>query len=1041
MVKLPSIARRKTLYDSHSSVSVASESTTTPKAPTPGASGSTTASDASTAALRPPPLPAALDDRIIKQKLKHFKKLELALAKFDAKHTGIVKANMLRTLLLPFLRLQQALDQVFPRSLKLYASFASILTAILAEWWRLILAALASHTALVLVSDRSAYLECVSRILARPEWVCGDAESLAVYRRGLTDTLDYCISRLKALKVVPIFMSAFVGKVFAYSFFHLPEVAGALLFLLNVKQAMVDACNDSDSFGAARAGAKPAARNTPRTAPGGGGGSGAEGFSSCSAETVAAARAAFPPHLGSWIDYHGLTSLEKAKRPAINAIPPPKHPVAGICDPGGAWVLRWCSSDSDVFISFFRHYMTIGSAAADATVPLQLFPGFHIIASHMFHVFRLSINRILANMQKPSPVTQELASSGDKRNNDDRLLTVGFPYKTTDTNYTSIIKLFKTSRDIDFSPIAHSATLNACFDAFLTSIARSITIYDFNKNGLLLNLVYEYSNHVIDASNINWEFWLGCCYLMLSSTHHVQAILRNLAFLFNVWDKIPHAFSRSQAPETVPYLKGWLLNPDMSYKLNFSTWLTSSHVWMLFFTHWSPLVRAQYFRLLIWRVIGINNYENSHSLQNTKRIRNKVCYIYDGIQRVLASDATGSLANLNFAPGAPMVNRKFGIVPMNPKLSSIDDIATVNTTTISKTSDLRKTHPYEIFDEAIYTCTSLPSSPAQYSNNGTASPITSKIQQNHSLIGLLSKIFKLLSADESKDGAFAMSPPNRLRNDRMENNGSLAKSRNSKSLTSLSAAFSPTFKLSSTSLGSLRSSSGHTNENSTESSTTSGSESSSLLSDCLGSSVSSAHSSPSSIDQQPPELFRVPPEIMRPLFKFDLVIDHESASDKYLMMQRANAGNYGSPFYPSKGMPNISHLTMPKEPRLPSVSIYLNSDIYNRFYITNECFLLDEEILSEADQKDLQNFSRNLLENMKSNAGIVILGKSLNEWNAIVDEFESYLFKRVETDQANYLPDEDNTCPGDVDEQTYFQRIIPFLPIDNFTEAKLLNAA
>lgn len=1011
MAKLRSLAR-KSLSDS--CVSLASETTATGSVLQKKPAMRDQPRDGGSVPLERPSTPQPTwDDRLIKQKLKQLKKLELALGKFAAKHTGLTKANVLRTSLLPFLRLLPDLAHFFPRDAKIYASFASITTAILGEWWRLLLAALVAQGSQVSASDRSAYLECILRILARPEWLSCDADALETYRLGLVDTLDFCIAKLQTMKVVPIFMSAFVGKVFAYAFFYLPEVCNALLFLLNVKQATVDAL--------------------------------VADLASPLAPDIAKAKAAFPLATVHLVNYRGLVSLEKAKRNAINSIPPPKHPVKGIRDPGGAWVRRWCNSDSDIFISFFRHYVTIvNTCMAGQDIPLSLFPGFNIVASHVFQVFRVSINRILTNINKPGTLATDGKKTLSQKNTDDRSVPVpGFPYKTNDSNYTSIIKLFKISRDIDYSSISFSASLNAYFDSLLAKIARSISIFDFNKNGLLLNLVYEFSNHVIDTSNINWEFWLGCSYMMLSSTHHVQVISRNFAFLFNVWDRIPNAFSNCESPECIAHLKGWLLNQDLSYKLNFSNWLTSTDSWLEFFTHWSPIVRSHYFRLLVWRVIGINNYENSYTLQTTKRVKAKVNFIYDGIQRIVTSqDSSSPLANLDFSACLPMTNRKFGIIPMNSKISYMEDIVALNASAIPKASDLRKTHPYEIFDEAIYTCTSLPSSPAQYTNGGAASPLSPNSPRNHSLIGLLSKIFKLLSTDDSLDNsAFAMTPPNKIHSERKENTPVLKNKRNSKSLSSLASAFSAKSRGSAPSFMSFKSTPNSINDLSTESSTTSDSDSSSLLSDCLGSSISSTQSPPSSVDHQPPELFKVPPEISRPLFKFDIVIDHETTSEKYQMMQTANSSQYSSRFFPVKNQENLSLLTMPREPKVPSVSIYLNSDLYNKFYITNENFSMDDDMLCEEDVEDLQRFTKEFLKNMRSPSRLVSLGKALNEWNDAVDEFEYYLFHKVEADQASYLPSEDEEASVLVDEQSYFLRIIPFLPIDNLTEVKLLNAA
>lgn len=1022
-LKVP-ISRRKSLLSLRSSSTLASENWLPLHPPASANMAENAASD---------------NDKVIKLMLKQFKKLELALGKFSSKNNGITKANILRTLVLPFLRLLAPLDDMLVPLSKLYISFVSLSTTVLGDWWRLLLVLLsAAATTLgghVSTTDRSAYLECISRIMARPEWLSAELASRQVFYECLTDTLEYCINRLQLTKVVSISMSAFVGKVFAYSFFHLPNVCNALLFLLNVKQSMVDMHISDCSL----------------VAPG----------------EIADAKRVFPKHLAHLIDYRGLHKLERFKRPVINSIPPPQHPVAGIPDPGGSWVRCWCSSDSDIFNSFFRHYVSIVNSLilTCPDLPPEAYPGFHIISSHIYHIFVVCINRILANMNKPAMMNKSLplstsssssSSSRPKQNrsflssDDTAPLPTTFPYKQNDTNYTSIVKLFKTIRDINYSSVVFSNHLTRHIDQLLISVAKTISIFDFNKNGLLLNLVYEYSNHVLDTSNINWEFWLGCIYMMLTTTHHIQTELRCFAFLFNVWDKIPGFLSKHEFPLSVPYLKRWLLNVNESYKLNFSDWLTSSDVWLTYFTHWNSIVRGYYARLLVWRIIGVNNYQSSVSINTTKRAKHKLDFIFESICEILSStELTTQLANLNFAAEHPMVNKKFSILPINSKFDNTDDVMTITAVTaISKSSDLRKSHPYEIFDEAIYTCTSLPSSPAQINGMSIFQlQLTQKSSRNYSLINLLSRFFNMLSIEESaENNSISMVPPNRIFGERNEKNSSLNKGRNSKSMTSLATNYSLKSRSSSPSLMSFQSSPNSNADGSTDSSVKSDLDSSSLLSDCLGSSSSSSHSASSYQPSQPPELFKIPPEIVRPAYKFDLVVDHESAGKKFMMMHNASTDRAKHKFF-RNSTKNLSFTTMPKEPKVPAVSIHLNSDIYNRFYITSEDYLINEDVLTEFDMTDLSFFSRKLAECLQTPTDLMAMGRSLNEWNQIVHEFEYYLFNKVETDQANYFP----TTSGEessvlltiveINEGDYFKRIIPFLPIDNFTEVKFFCAA
>lgn len=958
-------------------------------------------------------------DKLIKTLLKLFKKLEIALGKFNSKQNGIAKTNILRTLLLPFLR-QPSLRSSFTKSSQIYLSFTSISTSILGLWWRLLLSSLnASGPHQVSATDRNAYLECISRILALEEWDHADTLGKATYVDCLTDTLDFAIGKILSYKVVSISLCAFVGKVFAHSFFKLPGVCNALLFLLNIKQS---------TFSKHIASLPPILTATKLEIKG-----------------------SLPPASLHLINYRGVRNLEKAKSAAINCMVPPKHAVKGIKDPSGPWVRLWNAKDSDVFNSFFRHYINLAACFLEGNSnvdPLAL-PGFTVITCYIHNIFSESIHRIAIDNTKPNAfATSSMKfSPGPTQTQERNRASSGvsapsnYSFKPNNADYTSIIKIFKSIRDVAFYQISFASSLIKIIDGMLVNIAKLVSPFDVNKSSLLLNLVYEFSAHIFDYTSIDWEFWLGCVHTMLTTTHHVQIITRNFAFLFNVWTKIPVLLTKEDLPQSVDYLKGWLTESNESLKVNFMNWLTCNRTWLVFFTHWNPLVRAYYSRLIVWRILGVNNYQDSHSFQTTRRVKLKLARIHESLHKMMVNEKCKRLLEkLDFSADAPMVNRKFGIVPINSKFSHVDEIASfMSLTTISKLSDLRKTHPYEIFDEAIYTCTSLPNAPDSQKGQfscGEDVPI------NHSLISSLGKFFKLLSVSDAPK-EIAVAPP-RMTREREEKSSSLRKGfPGSKSSTSLSSIPSMRSRSSSPSLASFRSSVNSLTENSGASSMTSDSDSSSLLSDCLGTSASPMQWRQSS---QPPELVKIPPEVVRPIFKLDIVLDHERASKQYSRMQNTNNSRCGRKFYQAPPARTLAYLTLPTTPEIPSVSIFLNSESYKKFSITKEDFEMGDDAMSKDDLLDLEQFSKQLAR-MTATAPLnwVSMGRSLNEWNATVREFEKFLFEKVEADQANFFPMSDSDAlPGEVseiDEDEYLMRIIPFLPIDNFTELKLLNAS
>ena len=134
---------------------------------------------------------------------------------------------------------------------------------------------------------------------------------------------------------------------------------------------------------------------------------------------------------------------------------------------------------------------------------------------------------------------------------------------------------------------------------------------------------------------------------------------------------------------------------------------------------------------------------------------------------------------------------------------------------------------------------------------------------------------------------------------------------------------------------------------------------------------------------------------------------------------------------------------MPLLPKIPCISIFLNSDPYDKFYITNEDLLINDPS-NEYLNNEIDLFSN--IANSSNKIKWLNLGKSLNEWNLISEEFENYLIKKIKTDQFNFISNLNgngngkNSIDEEISEQDYLKRITPFLPVDGSNESKILNA-
>lgn len=641
--------------------------------------------------------------------------------------------------------------------------------------------------------------------------------------------------------------------------------------------------------------------------------------------------------------------------------------------------------------------------------------------------------------------------------------------------------IFRVVRSLIFRAKSNdpiTASIVKTVDDCLMSIAKETSIHDVNRNGILLNIVGEFINHIniqqylsieedeeevekVTQENpedrfisvIDWEFWLSCNYMMIHHCDHVQILLKSFTFLFNTWDMIPDSLCLNKKPGE-PFK--WIMNLQDSIKTNFvNHCLASDENFIRLMIHWNPLVRSYYIKLLVWRIIGINNYQSSIKIQMTGNIQMKLFQSFKFLENfTILYD--GNL-DLNYKPDNPLVNRKFGIIPITIRddYLSIDETngnSDLSIPATLNTSQLRKTHPYEVLDDAVYTCSSSvpisevrtgPTTPKKLTSRLSPSPKRSSSSPsistatNNSLMNSLGKLFKILSTDDNNAN-------NKLKLNDIQEDEDYSSSncappkmkRNSVSLTSLSTAYSFKSRSSSPSIMSYKS-------NPTESSSVSTDSDSIQSEDTMNSNSTNSVNNIQNVktnsyyNVQPPELSQLPPEIIRPMYKFDIVVCHESLNSKFsiihhkntlvnqrrLMHSKNNDGTYCVPKY----QPTTSYF--PLVPEIPMISIFISSDNFgnNRIYI-------NEEDSSYLNLEQYHHESSNVLSFKDLNLIQVLnLGKSINEFNVVVDEFKRFLNNRVEIDSINQGMMMISL------ESVYFKRIIPFLSVDSSNEMKWLN--
>lgn len=489
-------------------------------------------------------------NEIIKS-LKEFKKLEHYLIKFNSikKKNNISKTNILRLTLLPFLRTNSFSWSNLPYHLisdKLLLASTNCLN----KWWDSLLNALLDTSPQFQMPslDKSVYLECISRIISRWEWMFLSTVSLSLsqsneifnpilneFKNLLLKTLEYSISRLN-LKKVSLSISALVGKVFAYSFFHLPEVSKGLLFLLNTKLVHYEnfynySILEKNQYSQR---VKHFKNNLKFN-------NNLKLKNLKFQKKLIKTSKKFPIHL------HYLTNstinIRKTKfkheKYLFNSVIPPASKIKGINDTKGLWVKRWCSLDNtDVFCSFLRHYFAIasfyfyynnnsnysisnastqnGASFTTSTstdndndtemnsLSILSLPGYMFILTHIYEIIDYSMAKHVRTLNS--------VNNGQKDPNI-KILATGYSLKLNNTCSNStdprklnqqLSKLLRVIRDFLHNSrssyeIKMSRQVINSFDLVTQSIAVEIGILETVKSSLLM----DYWGRFIENVNLN----------------------------------------------------------------------------------------------------------------------------------------------------------------------------------------------------------------------------------------------------------------------------------------------------------------------------------------------------------------------------------------------------------------------------------------------------------------------------------------------------------------------------------------------------------
>ncbi|KAL2854418.1 hypothetical protein BJY01DRAFT_38049 [Aspergillus pseudoustus] len=590
-----------------------------------------------------------------------FRGLEADFQKFQTKSSSL-KANVIRSSLLPFLNRPHP-----PTSLRaLRPEDLDRRVNILNKWWIGLLDMLnGKHNQSISGTDRPVYLEAVVGIMSRPEWrvpfpiPSSDAQLSKPLRRSGTSTSEtseassssdflvesihhnirniftqnllsqmaFVVERM-SMRHAPASLVAFCGKACAYAFFFCPGVADILVRLWNVPSNILRRVyteSHVDKSSGLRA-------------------------------MVQELALSFPPALRT-LSFHVHTALTRYLRQKPDA--PLNTTQIQWQSP---WVSRWCGKDTDLFYVFVKY---IHLLYADA-IPSELEKNGRILSPGLLPIHAQILVVLEDTLYKQSqPQLQDASHNTAAITFDDFIegadgsasaLPLGTANSHRSMAENRLIILLRDYLSESSTEPNHARLLYAeSFCMIMKTTAQRTSLFDHNACFLLCDFVEEvipiiarYSRSM-EMDLFDWKFWLEACRQMMQS-HNSLTEVRVFSFLFCIWGTWTSSEERK-----ADLCLGFLLEEPLFYH---------------YFSHWSPMVRAYFHRLLCWRLSRFNEDPSPLDSIIYETLSNRLQRLWKYYSAVQTKAERGLGAPLSSAPCTPAPGRRIIIIrcdnPMSP---------------------------------------------------------------------------------------------------------------------------------------------------------------------------------------------------------------------------------------------------------------------------------------------------------------------------------------------------------------------------------------
>ncbi|KMK60286.1 hypothetical protein Y699_01487 [Aspergillus fumigatus Z5] len=318
------------------------------------------------------------------------------------------------------------------------------------------------------------------------------------------------------------------------------------------------------------------------------------------------------------------------------------------------WVSRWCGRDTDLFFVFVKyiHILYADALPTDIEKPKRILaPGLLPIHAQVLVVMEDTLYKQSSPQMPESTHTAAAITFDDFIEGADATVSA-LPLGSANSHRSMaenrlIILLRDFLSESSLEPQRARLLYAESFCNIMKAAAQKTSLFDHNACFLLCDFVEEvlpiltrYSQ-AVDMELFDWKFWLSACRQMMRS-HNSLTEVRVFSFLFCVWGM-------------------WITSEERKADLCLDFLLDES-LFYHYFSHWSPMVRAYFQRLLCWRVCRFDGEPSPLDSTIYETLWNRLQRVWSYYRDFQANAERGLKPPLSSAPCSPAPGRRIIII-------------------------------------------------------------------------------------------------------------------------------------------------------------------------------------------------------------------------------------------------------------------------------------------------------------------------------------------------------------------------------------------